>query len=75
MEVERVGAHALVIAAATDADVVRVVRVEAGRVLGERPGSFGLPGKQTHLYYSSSLLLLSLAVSHRCLLRLPLAIV
>lgn len=52
-EVERVGADALiVIAVRAEAVAVRVVRVDAGRVLGHGPGRFGFPAEQTHLFLS-----------------------
>lgn len=51
-EVERVGAHALVIAVRAEAVAVGVVRVKAGRVFGDWPGCFGFPAEQTHLFLS-----------------------
>lgn len=50
VEVERVGAEALVVAVGAEAVAVRVVRVEAGRVLGDWPGCFGFPAEETHLF-------------------------
>ncbi len=69
-------AHEVVVA-------VGVVRVEAGRVFGERPRRFGLPGKQTHhdlcargaslVVFALSLLFLSSPAGARagCLLGRP----